>query len=209
MTCLPLSQQTKAVTSNLTPRYDGTPKLMTNQVDGISPNTHQPPYQILSKLDTGGRNEVYRHHRPTPHHITPRKTTPAVTLLAVALILAPVTFGQRSDADFQLFWGKFKTAVINSDKNAVASLSRFPIGMSYGIPSIKTKSELLRRYKEVFSQQTDAAKCFASKEPEKDPAAPRKYSVACPDAAGNEVVIYEFELRAGLWKFVRLDNINE
>lgn len=197
------------MTSHCTPSYDAAPELMTNKVDGISPNTHQSPYQILSKLGTGGRNEVYLHDRSAPHHKTSRKTTTALTLLTVALILAPVTFGQPSDAEFKMFWGKFKTAVINSDKNAVAGLSRFPIGMSYGIPSIKTKSELLRRYKEVFSQQTDAAKCFTNKEPEKDPAAPRKYSVACPDAAGNEVVIYEFELRAGVWKFVRLDNINE
>jgi hypothetical protein len=81
--------------------------------------------------------------------------------------------------------------------------------MSYGIRSIKTKSELLRRYKEVFSQQNDAVKCFAAKEPEKDSANPKKHSVACPDAAGNEVVIYMFERGAAGWKFVGLDNINE
>ena len=136
--------------------------------------------------------------------------TAALTVLVVVAMIFPLTnSAQQSDSDFKSFWGKFKTAVINSDKNAVASLSKFPIGMSYGIRSIKTKAELLRRYKEVFNTQTDAAKCFAAKEPEKDSANPRKYSVACPDAAGNEVVIYEFELRTGVWKFVRLDNINE
>jgi hypothetical protein len=117
-------------------------------------------------------------------------------------------FGQSSN-DFNAFWQKFKTAVINSDKNAVASLSKFPIGMSYGIRSIKNKPELLRRYKEVFNEQTDAAKCFATKQPERDSTSSRKYSVACPDAAGNEVVIYEFERGVTGWKFVRLDNINE
>lgn len=130
-------------------------------------------------------------------------------LLVVGLTSPSASYAQQTDNNFKVFWEKFKTAVINSDKNAVASLSKFPIGMSYGIRSIKTKTELVRRYKEVFSEQTDAAKCFAGKEPEKDSANPRKYSVACPDAAGNEVVIYEFELRAGIWKFVRLDNINE
>ncbi|PWT87467.1 MAG: hypothetical protein C5B55_14700 [Blastocatellia bacterium] len=111
--------------------------------------------------------------------------------------------------EFNAFWEKFKAAVIKSDKDAVASLSKFPIGMSYGIRSIKTKPELLRRFKEVFSKQTDAVKCFQAKEPEKDSANPRKYSIACPDAAGNEVVIYEFERGSAGWKFVRLDNINE
>ena len=129
--------------------------------------------------------------------------------LCIALLLPVVCFGQPSQSEFKTFWEKFKAAVIKADKETVASLSKFPIGMSYGIRSIKTKTELLRRYKEVFSQQTDATKCFAAKEPEKDSAKSRKYSVACPDAAGNEVVIYEFELRAGVWKFVRLDNINE
>jgi hypothetical protein len=129
--------------------------------------------------------------------------------ILISVVLFTISFGQDNNNDFKVFWGKFKTAVINADKNTVASLSKFPIGMSYGIRSIKTKAELVRRYKEVFSQQTDAAKCFAAKEPEKDSTNSRKYSVACPDAAGNEVVIYEFERGAGGWKFVRLDNINE
>jgi len=131
-------------------------------------------------------------------------------LLIVALILPVASFGQQSsNSSFDMFWGKFKTAVINSDKNTVASLSKFPIGMSYGIRSIKTKTELLKRYKEVFNEQSDAAKCFASKEPEKDSSSARKYSVACPDAGGSEVVIYWFERGPAGWKFVALDNINE
>jgi hypothetical protein len=142
---------------------------------------------------------------------TRSKDLMAGKLIAVLISFALFTssFGQDNNNDFKVFWGKFKTAVVNSDKNTVASLSKFPIGMSYGIRSIKTKAELIRRYKEVFNQQTDAAKCFAAKEPEKDSTNSRKYSVACPDAAGNEVVIYEFERGAGGWKFVRLDNINE
>jgi hypothetical protein len=135
--------------------------------------------------------------------------TEKLVAVLISLVLSIICFGQDNNNDFKVFWGKFKTAVINSDKGTVASLSKFPIGMSYGIRSIKTKAELTRRYKEVFSKQTDAAKCFAAKEPEKDSTNSRKYSVACPDAAGNEVVIYEFERGAGGWKFVRLDNINE
>jgi hypothetical protein len=45
--------------------------------------------------------------------------------------------------------------------------------------------------------------------PEVDPANPKTFTVACPDAAGNEVVVYHFtQTRAG-WKFTALDNLNE
>jgi len=190
-------------------------------VDGISPKTHLSHYLILSKLGDARSGEASGLRLPDYNQeiqlrVVPTKTSvlrcrnlKRTVVLVIALLIPLATFAQQSDADFKTFWGKFKTAVINSDKNAVAGLSKFPIGMSYGIRSIKTKAELIRRYKEVFSQQTDAAKCFATKEPERDSTNSRKYSVACPDAAGNEVVIYEFERGAAGWKFVRLDNINE
>ena len=129
--------------------------------------------------------------------------------IGLALVLPLFGAAQSSNNDFQSFWDTFKAAVIKGDKNTVASLAKFPLGMSYGIRSVKTKSDLVRRYGEVFTKQTNAAKCFAAKEPEKDSSNPRKYSVACPDTAGNEVVVYEFERGPNGWKFVRLDNINE
>jgi hypothetical protein len=149
------------------------------------------------------------HNKAVTSHRTPNSTWKQILVCSVALLVPMVGVAQQSDGDFNLFWDKFKTAVIKSDKHQVASLSRFPIGMSYGVRSIKNEPELLRRYKEVFSNQTDAAKCFRSKEPERDPTNPKKFSIACPDAAGNEVVIYEFERNRTGWRFVRLDNINE
>ena len=181
-------------------------------MDAISPITHLSHYRALSKLGARRIVEAYLADDTTElAHSTRSKNLMAekLVLILISLVLSTSSFGQDNNNDFKVFWGKFKTAVINSDKNTVASLSKFPIGMSYGIRSIKTKAELIRRYKEVFSQQSDAAKCFAAKEPEKDSTNSRKYSVACPDAAGNEVVIYEFERGASGWKFVRLDNINE
>jgi hypothetical protein len=88
-------------------------------------------------------------------------------------------------------------------------LTRFPVGMSYGIRSIKTRAELIRRYRQVFNEQTDAAKCFEKAQPEKDAQNPKEFSVACPDAAGNEVVIYHFRQTKMGWRFVALDNLNE
>ena len=130
---------------------------------------------------------------------------------ALVLAMALGSIGQATPPpdDLQTFWQKFKTAVINGDKETVAALSRFPIGMSYGIRSIKTKPDLIRRYREVFSAQTNAVKCFGRKGPEKDESDPKKFSVACPDQGGNEVVIFEFELTRAGWRFVALDNINE
>lgn len=107
------------------------------------------------------------------------------------------------------FWEQFKTAVTNKNVDAIATLSRFPIGMSYGIPTVKTKADLRRRYRKVFNEQSDAAACFSKAKPEVDPENAKHFTVACPDAAGNEVVIYHFNLTRTGWKFTGMDNLNE
>ncbi|HEU4768484.1 MAG TPA: hypothetical protein VFS77_13975 [Pyrinomonadaceae bacterium] len=107
------------------------------------------------------------------------------------------------------FWEQFKAAVSKKDADAVAALSKFPIGMSYGIPSVKSKLELRKRYRQVFNEQTDAATCFSKAKPEIDPENAKHFTVACPDAAGNEVVIYHFTQTRTGWKFTGLDNLNE
>ena len=109
----------------------------------------------------------------------------------------------------ETFWQQFKTAVTNRDAQAVAGLSQFPIGMSYGIPTIKTKAQLAKRFRQVFNEQTDAAACFSKAKPEVDPGNAKAFTVACPDAAGNEVVIYRFRQTKAGWKFSGLDNLNE
>ena len=132
-----------------------------------------------------------------------------VPLLLLVMLLASARNSAGSGETVKDFWQTFKRSVITRDKDAVARLSRFPLGMSYGKRSIKTRAEFIRRYAEVFYEQSDAAQCFARKEPEIDPQNPKRFSIACPDEAGNEVVIYEFERGKQGWKFVRLDNINE
>lgn len=115
---------------------------------------------------------------------------------------------QAQDAR-QTFWQQFKTAVTNRDVPTVARLSQFPIRMSYGIPSVKTKAQLAKRFRQVFNEQTDAAACFGKAKPEVDPANEKAFTVACPDAAGNEVVIYHFQQTKAGWRFTSLDNLNE
>jgi hypothetical protein len=125
-----------------------------------------------------------------------------ITTLSLLLLL---TGAESADT----FWQTFKTAVSKRDVETIARLSKFPIGMSYGIPSIKTKAQLSKRYRQIFNEQTDAAACFAKAKIEMDPENPKRFSVACPDAAGNEVVIYHFEQTKTGWKFAGLDNLNE
>ena len=110
---------------------------------------------------------------------------------------------------FQTFWQDFRTAVGKHDVETIARLSKFPVDMSYGIPSIKTKAQLAKRYRQLFNEQTDAVACFEKAKPEADADNPKHFSVACPDAAGNEVVIYHFQQTRAGWKFTGLDNINE
>ena len=125
-----------------------------------------------------------------------------ITTLSLLLLL---TSAESADT----FWQTFKTAVSKRDVETIARLSKFPIGMSYGIPSIKTKAQLSKRYRQIFNEQTDAAACFAKAKIEMDPENAKRFSVACPDAAGNEVVIYHFEQTKTGWKFAGLDNLNE
>ena len=125
-----------------------------------------------------------------------------ITTLSLLLLLAGA---QSADT----FWESFKTAVSKRDVETIARLSKFPIDMSYGIPSIKTKAQLAKRYRQLFNEQTDAAACFSKAKPEMDADNPKHFSVACPDAGGNEVVIYHFEQTRTGWKLTGLDNINE
>jgi hypothetical protein len=134
-----------------------------------------------------------------------------LTTLSLLLLFAGTSLAISNQAvtPFETFWQSFKTAVIKKDVEGIARLSRFPIGMSYGIPSIKTRIQLTKRYRQVFNEQTDTAVCFGKATPEIDADNPKHFTLACPDAAGNEVVIYHFEQTATGWKFTGLDNLNE
>lgn len=139
-----------------------------------------------------------------------KRTTPLFFLFLLTLTLTALALGKSAQADaVETFWQKFSAAVRSGHKNSVAALTRFPVEMSYGIRSIRSRAELMRRYRQIFSEQTDAAKCFEKALPEKDSQDPKQFTVACPDAAGNEVVIYHFKQTKAGWRFVALDNINE
>jgi hypothetical protein len=126
------------------------------------------------------------------------------TLTTLSLLLL-LTGADSAETFFQ----SFKTAVSKRDVETIARLSKFPLAMSYGIPSVKTKAQLSKRYRQIFNEQTDAVACFSKAKIEMDAENPKRFTVACPDAAGNEAVIYHFEQTRTGWKFTGLDNLNE
>lgn len=129
-------------------------------------------------------------------------------LIAIVLVNGPVQSAQ-GDTSIEAFWPKFNAAVTKEDKNAIAQLSQFPIGMPYGITAVKTSAQLTKRYRQVFNGETNAAKCFAEARPVIDPDNRKRFTVGCKNAAGDEVIIYGFVLTRTGWKFKSLDNINE
>jgi hypothetical protein len=133
------------------------------------------------------------------------------TLVTAILILSFLreAFGQ---SEFSAFWNKFKSAVIAGDKASVADMAKFSLSMPYLVKAVKNKEDFSRRYSEIFKGEANAAKCFASAEPQKESA--RSYSIYCPfkDTPNdweNAPIRFIFELTKTGWKFVGLDNINE
>jgi hypothetical protein len=107
----------------------------------------------------------------------------------------------RTDDSFLVFWKKFKTAVIRRDRKAVAKLSKFPIAVADGVPSIQNSAELSRRFSDLFNRQTDAAQCFATKQPVPDTESPDRFTVVCPNEK-DVFVAYEFERTDLGWRFI-------
>ena len=141
-----------------------------------------------------------------------KATTLCLFLVMMGTVMAQAPAKRSStEASMQVFWEKFKTAVIKRDKAAVANLSQFPIGMPYLQKDIKTRADLSKRYRAVFNQETDAAKCFSKARPEIDSTLPKEFYVACsyPDGGGERPLVYYFTLTRSGWRFFAFDNINE
>ena len=127
----------------------------------------------------------------------------ATTVLQVSAISA------QSDPSVEAFWTKFKTAVIKGDKTSIEDMSQFPIGMPYGVPTVKNSAQLIKRYRQLFNGEANAAKCFSDAHPVIDSDNRNRFTVGCKNSAGDEVIIYSFVRTKAGWKFKSLDNINE
>lgn len=134
-------------------------------------------------------------------------------IIPLSLVLLAVSANNAAaQSSFDDFWKNFKAAVVKRDKTAVAALTKFPLSMPYGVKTVRTKADFLKRYPEIFDGETDAAKCFPKAKPAKDDA--KNYSLYCgfkqtPDDTENTPIKYSFELTKTGWKFAGLDNINE
>lgn len=130
----------------------------------------------------------------------------------LSLILLVTSINAFAQSSFDAFWKDFKASISKGDKNAVADFAKFPLEMPYGMKIVKTKTDFLKRYREIFDGEADAAKCFAQAKPEKEDA--KHYAVYCgfkktPNDMENTPIKYSFELTKTGWKFAGLDNINE
>ena len=91
-------------------------------------------------------------------------------------------------------------------------MTKFPLSMPYLQKAVKNKEDFLRRYNEIFKGEANAAQCFKSAEPEKNPTG--RYEIYrpfkdTPNDWENAPIRFDFELTKGGWKFVGLDNVNE
>ena len=121
-------------------------------------------------------------------------------LCGTALPIAGPTLAQKDDSFFS-FWRRFKTAVIQRDKKAVARLSTFPLAVADGVPNIQNSAELNRRFGELFDRQTNAAQCFVTKQPSVDTESPDRFTIVCPNEK-DIFVAYEFERTPKGWRFI-------
>jgi hypothetical protein len=139
------------------------------------------------------------------------KTILVLFALTFATSLVPASRAgvQQTDPSIQTFWAKFKLAVTKGDKESIAAMSQFPIEMPYGFPKIKTKAQLIKRYRDLFTVQANAVKCFAKATPVLDEQKKNQFSIGCKDHGGMDNVQYGFAKKGGVWKLIFLDNIAE
>lgn len=92
-------------------------------------------------------------------------------------------------------------AVISGDRETVAHLSKFPIGMLYPASNIKNRSELRQRFREVFVAQVNASECFTRTQPSRDTENRELFTVACRYDKGSDAAAYQFEHTESGWRF--------
>lgn len=135
-----------------------------------------------------------------------------LTLLLLSAAVAQTVTGRSPAPSAREFWEKFRSAVIKNDKATVAALSRFPLSMPYGVPAVRNRAQMMKRYRYIFAGEANAAQCFPTAQLLIDEKRPKEFSVACGFASGgndDKPLVYSFVLTPGGWKFAGFDNINE
>ena len=130
--------------------------------------------------------------------------SPVKMLLAMVLMLlipAPVELNAQSkqnktvNAEFSVFWVKFKTALVKNDKEQIAAMTKFPFPyQGYGDHDLSI-TEFIKQYDRIFNLATRL--CFSKKKtiPIANSDFYHGYSVFCGAS------IYSFEKVQGEYKF--------
>ncbi len=133
-------------------------------------------------------------------------------MLSILLVITiySTSFAQQN---IESFWKNFKSAILKEDKNTVAKMTKFPLSMPYGVKTVKSKAEFIKRYEKIINMEADAKRCFQTQNIEKEENSNR-YFVNCtfesePETSNNRPIFYYFEKTKTGWKFASLDNINE
>ncbi len=126
----------------------------------------------------------------------------------VVFALFSTSFAQQN---INSFWKNFKTAVVRGDKNAVAKMTKFPLSMPYGVKSVKSKADFIKRYDKIMNLEANAKRCFQAAKLEKQG---KYYFISCTfkqnvESSDDRPILYYFEKTKTGWKFTSLDNINE
>jgi len=105
------------------------------------------------------------------------------TALALVVGMTPIKGAgiKEDDKSFAPFWAQFKTAVANKNKEAIATMTKFPF--AYGGSNV-TKADFIKKYDAIFSAKVQ--RCFRDAKPVK--ADDREsYSVFC----GQTIFVFE------------------
>jgi hypothetical protein len=123
-------------------------------------------------------------------------------VLGICFTVLPQDNLRKAEPAMVAFWTRFQSAVSRVDKAGVAAMSGFPLEMPYGTKRIKTKQQFLKDYSRIFDVETK--KCFAEAKPQPDEGKRKRFWIGC-----GEAMMYWFEQRNGVYKFVAVDNVNE
>ena len=129
----------------------------------------------------------------------------AAIIIGMSLILVGFARAEQKvsasvrDQQFQVFWAKYRKAVLANDKATVLKSAQYPLSMPYAQSPIKNVDDFSERYRDVFIEGTK--ECFEEGKPEKE-----KGSVVliCPNSQ-----LYRFQVVSGKYKLTGVDNINE
>ena len=114
-----------------------------------------------------------------------------VIALSMLSASAPHAHSEEGKQTFAAFWTQFKAAVAKNDKEAVASMTKFPVEIGENM----SKATFLKKYPEFFTRKVQ--RCFAKEKPvgDKTPKGDVTYSLFC----GEE--IFEFANVGGKYLF--------